>query len=420
VNETTGTINPRQEKGLQIAAMMRIQEKGNAWIVPSQTLVGKYTVTRDDEAFRCTCPDFELRQQTCKHGFAVDFYLKRETVTTPDGATTVTETAAVRISYSQNWPAYNAAQCAEKELFLHLLRDLCATVPEPERGMGRPTIPVADALFSACFKVYSGVSSRRFMSDLRDAHAKGFVRKAWHFNSVLGVIEDAAITPTLHKLVTASAAPLKAVESDFAVDSTGFGTQCFYRHYSAKYGHDQFSRNYVKLHGLVGTKTNVVATAIVTDRHGHDYPQFVPLIEEGAKTFAMKEVSADKAYSGRSNIAAVVAAGAEAFIPFRSNARDDASSPLWSKLFHLYNYRVDEFLPYYHKRSNVESTFSAMKRVLGETLRSKGFEAQTNELLLKVIAYNITCMVHSIFELDVKVPGLSACTQTALAAHNVA
>ena len=67
----------------------------------------------------------------------------------------------------------------------------------------------------------------------------------------------------------------------------------------------------------------------------------------------------------------------------------------------------------------MESTFSIIKRVFGETLRSKNEEAQTNELLLKVIAHNIVCVVHSIFELGVTVPGLSACTQSALAAHNV-
>lgn len=44
---------------------------------------------------------------------------------------------------------------------------------------------------------------------------------------------------------------------------------------------------------------------------------------------------------------------------------------------------------------------------------------QANELLLKVIAYNITCMVHSIFELGVTVPGISTETQSALAAHGV-
>ncbi|MCU1350710.1 MAG: Transposase, family protein/SWIM domain fusion, partial [Acidobacteria bacterium] len=342
-----------------------------------------------------------------------------EMTSQPQEGSTVHDRPGVRVSYPQNWTAYNRAQVAEKELFCHLLRDLCAAVPEPQRGMGRPSIPVSDALFSACFKVYSGVSSRRFISDLRDASAKGFVRKAWHFNSVLGVIEDPTITPTLHKLIAASAAPLASVESAFAVDSTGFGTQCFYRHYSAKYGHDQYSRDYLKLHALIGTKTNTIAAARVTDRNRHDYHEFKPLIAEGAQTFAISEVSADKAYMGRDNLAAVAAIGAEAFIPFKKNMKDDAKSPLWSKLFHLYNYRTDEFLPHYHKRSNVESTFSMMKRVFTDTLRSKTVEAQTNELLLMVIAHNIVCLVHSIFELGVTVPGLSSCTQSALAAHNV-
>jgi transposase len=413
-------MDARQEKGLQIASAMRIQEKGDGWIVPSQTLVGRYTVTRDADSFRCSCPDYELRRSTCKHGYAVEFYLKRETTTTPDGETTVTETRAVRVTYPQDWPAYNAAQVAEKEVFLHLLRDLCAAVPEPVRGMGRPSIPISDALFSACFKVYSGMSSRRFMTDLRDASAKGFIGKAWHFNSVLGVIEDPTITPTLHKLIAASAAPLASVESTFAVDSTGFGTQCYYRHFTAKYGHEATFRSYVKLHALVGTKTNVIATASVTDRDAHDYPQFIPLIQEGAKTFNMTQISADKAYSGRSNVTAITALGAEPFIPFKSNAIDDAKCPAWSKLFHLYNYRIDEFLPHYHRRSNSESTFSMMKRVFTDTLRSKNAEAQTNELLLLVIAHNIRTLVHSIFELGVTVPGISTCTQSVLAAHNVA
>jgi transposase len=263
------------------------------------------------------------------------------------------------------------------------------------------------------------MSSRRFMSDLRDAHAKGFVTRPWHFNTVLKVIEDPTITPILHQLIAQSATPLGSVESAFAVDSTGFGTQCYYRHFSAKYGHEQYSHHYVKLHALVGTKTNVVAAATITDQKANDYPELEPLVTTGAETFKITELSADKAYIGRSNLAIIDSIGAEAFIPFRKDLKDDPKSPLWSKLFHLYSYRSDEFLPHYHKRSNSESTFSAIKRLIGDTLRSKGTIAQVNELLLMVIAYNVTVMIHSIFELGVTIPGLSACTQTALAAHNV-
>jgi transposase len=411
-------MDARQEKGLVIATTLAIQPKGDtAWIVPSQTLTGRYTVTRTFDGLECTCPDFELRHAVCKHAYAVEFYLKREETISPNGERTITETRAARVTYSQDWPKYNAAQCAEKELFCHLLRDMCAVLPQPERVPGRPPVPVSDAIFSACAKVYSGMSSRRFQSDLRDAKEKGFISKAWHFNSILGVIEDETITPLLHQLIAASSAPLSSVESAFAVDSTGFGTQCFYRHFTNKYGgREQVSRTYVKLHALVGTKTNVIAAANVTRHDRNDYHEMPPLLTEAAKSFTIKEVSADKAYIGRSNLKAIDAIGAEAFIPFRSNLHDDPKSPLWSKMFHLYKYRLDEFLPHYHQRSNSESTFSAIKRLFGEILRSKSFPAQVNELLLKVIAYNITCMVHSIFELGVTVPGISGSTQVALTA----
>lgn len=415
-------MDARQERGLQIAATMRIEPTLRGWSVPSQSKDGKYRVTREtDGGLSCSCPDFELRRMPCKHAFAVEFFLKRETITTPDGETTVTETRAVRVTYPQNWTAYNAAQTAERELFCHLLRDLCSAVPEPERGKGRPPVPVSDALFAATYKVYTGTSARRFMSDLREAQAEGHVSRAWHFNSVLKVIENPDITPALQRLVTASAAPLGVVETQFAVDSTGFGTQSFYHHHSEKHGPRaaRTQRDYIKLHALVGTKTNVIAAAVVTDRTGADYTYFAPLLTEGAKTFAIAEISADKAYMGRSNLAAAAAVGAEPYIPFRKPAYDDPKSPLWSKLFHLYHYRVDEFLPHYHRRSQAESTFSSMKRVLGDTLRSKGEDAQRNELLMMVVAHNIRMLVHSIFELGVTVPGISGCTQNAIAAHNV-
>jgi len=420
-------VNAREQRGLEIAARSRIQRRGDHWIVPSQSLNGHYQVTMGQDGPRCTCPDFELRGVRCKHGYAVEIVLKRETVTetAPDGAsrTTMTETASVRLTYPQDWPAYNRAQTTEKAMFCRLLRDLCAGVTEPVQVKGRPRVPLADALFSACFKVYSTVSSRRFMTDLREAHAAGLVGRPWHFNTVLKVIEDETITPALHDLIAASAAPLRSVEDTFAVDSTGFGTQCFYRHYSAKYGHDQYSRDYLKLHALIGTKTNVIAAVTITDRDAHDSPQFRPLIEAGVQDFTLATVVADKAYNSRDNVALVAEVGATPYIPFRSIQKvmpnDPKAAPVWTNLFHLYNYRRDEFLSHYHVRSNAESTFSSMKRVFGDTLRSRTPEAQVNELLLKVIAHNIVCVIHSIFELGVSVAGLAACTETDRAAHNV-
>jgi transposase len=58
-------------------------------------------------------------------------------------------------------------------------------------------------------------------------------------------------------------------------------------------------------------------------------------------------------------------------------------------------------MEHYHKRSNVETTFSSIKKKLGETLKSKNKTAQINELLCKIIAYNITVLIQETTELGI-------------------
>src|ERR1017187_2822314 len=177
-------MDARQQRGMEIAATARIVKKGNQWVVPSQSLNGKYTVTKSADGYRCTCPDHELRQIKCKNAFAVEFAMQRETHA--DGTETVT--TAMRIPYAQDWPAYNAAQTSEKDTFCRLLRDLCDGIPEVEQQRGRPRLPIGDALFSAAFKVYSTVSARRFMTDLREAEASGLIAHATSFSSAASLL----------------------------------------------------------------------------------------------------------------------------------------------------------------------------------------------------------------------------------------
>ena len=73
-------IDGRQLRGMELAVTKRIKKAGAAWIVPSQTTRGsKYAVTRVNEGYRCNCPDFELRGLPCKHTYAVQYSLFRET-----------------------------------------------------------------------------------------------------------------------------------------------------------------------------------------------------------------------------------------------------------------------------------------------------------------------------------------------------
>ena len=62
------------------------------------------------------------------------------------------------------------------------------------------------------------------MSDLRDAHAKGHISKVPHFNRISNYLESEVLTPYLEMLIEESSLAVTAIESDFAVDSSGFST----------------------------------------------------------------------------------------------------------------------------------------------------------------------------------------------------
>ena len=59
-------------------------------------------------------------------------------------------------------------------------------------------------------------------------------------------------------------------------------------------------------------------------------------------------------------------------------------------------------MEHYHKRSNVESTFSMIKAKFGHNLRSKSRTAQINEVLCKVLCHNICCVIQSMHELGIE------------------
>ena len=92
------------------------------------------------------------------------------------------------------------------------------------------------------------MSGRRFMSDLRDAETKELVAKAPSFASNARYLENPKLMPLLKALVEQSASPLRAVETDFAVDSSGFSTTTYARWFDHKYGKERSKQTWVKTH----------------------------------------------------------------------------------------------------------------------------------------------------------------------------
>jgi len=70
--------------------------------------------------------------------------------------------------------------------------------------------------------------------------------------------------------------------------------------------------------------------------------------------------------------------------------------------FHFFSLHREEFLTHYHKRSNIESANSMIKRTLGDSVRSKTDVAMKNEALCKILAHNIRCLVQVMFEFGIR------------------
>src|SRR4029079_13202646 len=136
------------------------------------------------------------------------------------------------------------------------------------------------------------------------------------------------------------------------------------------------------------------------------------------ENFVMQEVSADKAYLSAANLQTVDDHQAMPYISFKvtrgsewgkgKNTTDGKrnnwkrKSELWKQMYHYFCFNQKWFLQQYHKRSNVETTFSMIKAKFGDSLRSKTETAQVNEALCKVLAHNICCLIQSMYELNIK------------------
>jgi transposase len=371
------------------------------WSVPSQTGFGRYKVWFTENLARCTCPDFGARSAPCKHVYAVlDLKLKES------GRSLEAPSKKPRKQYAQH-PKYTEGQTGEMRLLDSLLHDLVAEVPDLPRVEGkggRPPIPLSDALYCAILKVYSGLSGRRACGVYQNVSDRGLLESVPSYNVASRALNRPETTAVLYRLLQLSASPLAGLEDGGAVapDSTGMQTTQFGGWREEKHG-EKRERRWLKVHAIVGTKTHVIIRAVVTESTANDSPQFVPLLKgalEGG--FHPASIVADKGYLSRENYEVPSDLGIEAFIPFKSNSvarnRTKTSPASWRKAFYLFQANRPEFDRRYHLRSNVEAVFSALKRKFGENIRSRTPAAQVNEVLCKLIAYNLTVVVHEMFE----------------------
>jgi transposase len=291
-------------------------------------------------------------------------------------------------------------------MFYELLNELCKLIPEMPKGNGRPPIPLRDLFFMSALKLYCNFSLRKIHCDLKEAEGCGYIKKAGHFNRISDFFNSNYTYDLLTKFLTISAMPLKQLEDDFSMDASGFGSYEKDRWVRVRFNESKRVewRKYLKGHVLIGTKTNIICSAEITNGNFSDVKQAPRLLEQANNNFDMKRISADKGYSSQKVFQLIDSIGATPFIVFKNNSNPSENSPkIWQKMYRYFEKNKDNFMKFYHRRSNVETTFSMIKLRLGEFLKCKNYEAQRNELLMKFVVHNITCLVSEIFENSVHI-----------------
>jgi hypothetical protein len=168
---------------------------------------------------------------------------------------------------------------------------------------------------------------------------------------------------------------------------------------------------------MCGVKTNVVTSVRLSDGFSNDTNYLRPLVADAAQTFALNRVTADKAYSSIANHDAIEAAGGTPYVPFKGGwpalqlelmPELHPETSVFYRMKHMFIYQREMFLTHYHCRSNIETTFSMIKRKFGDSLKSKSEGGQYNEILCKVIAHNICVLIACMYEIGLPMPEFNA------------
>ncbi|MFH1721808.1 MAG: IS5 family transposase [Candidatus Altiarchaeota archaeon] len=180
----------------------------------------------------------------------------------------------------------------------------------------------------------------------------------------------------------------KAADSSemVAVDATGFSLDCSSHYYCKRIQRLDKYRNYLKTSIVGDMDTQVILGARLRLKRRHDNIDFVPLLRKTRRRIMFNTVVADKAYDSEDNLAFVeTELKATPIIPpkYQDKPPDKTRGVRRQQLKANFPQQT------YNQRNKIETIISVIKRCYGSTIHSRTHRTQKNELLLKLIAYNL-------------------------------
>ena len=284
----------------------------------------------------------------------------------------------------RNWEEYNEKLVRRGELYISLdfLENWDEKLDKMNSGkVGRPYI------YPQTFMQFLAFLHKAF---LPYRQLEGLLRKLSEHISKLRVIDYSTICKRLKKLDFEIPRNLRE-DLVVAIDSSGMKVTNRGEWIRHKW---KTHRGWIKVHIAVDTKTKKLLALRVTDERTGDGKMLKPLVEDvKEKGEKITRVYADGGYDSKDNFNYLADNDIEPVIKTRKDASTKArGSPSRAKKVREikelgYEGWRDKYK--YGYRWMVETFFSGVKRVFGETVRAKTIEGVFQEVKIKFILYNM-------------------------------
>ena len=282
-----------------------------------------------------------------------------------------------------------------------------------------PRVSAYDILFCNILRSAKQVSSYKFMPIMRDMYEKGFISTPFSANVLTRSLTSPDIRPVLEELLSLTAAPFAGIDTEYAVDSSGFTGYSYSQWCKTKYPNKTFTRRHsaytkavkqekkeaeeaarkawLKVSIISGVRSHAVFGLDIAPSYGEgtgDPSRFENVVNQALKYFTVDTVvTADKAYSTKKIYNYAEEKGFRFICDFKKNATGRTDSNAMNKAYHFWKNSPELFHELYTKRNNVESVFSTIKNKVGERIYAHTDDARYNELYCKMIAYNLMVLI---------------------------
>jgi hypothetical protein len=281
-----------------------------------------------------------------------------------------------------------------------LLTALCDGILRPKDAPRGDRVPICDAAVGAVMRIYRGSAAD---TDIRIAIKHRHLPRAWSDTAFSRFLNDPMSAAILTRLIEESAAPFAQIENRSGRFAVGWTPFVFMTHdLEAALMYGQHARPpWEKLHVMIGVETGIVTAANVSPKGAVVLPD---LLATTARRFAVKDVSAGRAYLSTINVEAIAKLGAIPWIPFKQSSVGLSTKSLpWREMWGRFFFEPEDFLRRGRiAKSKFQATIRSIK-VLGSCRRSKSPVARANEVLAFVLLHNLTRTLHAIEKFGLEV-----------------